>query len=340
MRWLLMIFACLLVASPALAAWPDSGTNETVATIGATGRNHSTIAAWEAATDVDITAGGSNISPVGDCYDDADLADFYITGATTDSTHYRRLTAHAGERHDGTDGDGVRCTHDSSYPHIMKDLYLVVEWLIFGPLGTVCVSMDGLANGHQILRNSVVHGPGAGIAGAAAATENIIRNCVVIGGSDKIGVSGSFTSQNCSVLGVAGAEIGFQGGTQTNCIAAIASGDWVYDAYYSSGGGDYNIGDDTSAPGENSIDNIAAADIYTNTGDGTEDLHLKSDATAASDAGDDLSGSFTIDIDGDTRGDGDSGADAGGGAPPAGAAPKARYNFRRPGQSAKRDCCA
>ena len=77
-------------------------------------------------------------------------------------------------------------------------------------------------------------------------------------------------------------------------------------------GGDYNCSSDTSSPGVNSLDNRGLADIdWVSTGSGTEDLHIQATSDLI-DAGtnDPGAGLFSDDIDGVTRtGTWDIGAD-------------------------------
>jgi len=300
-------------------AWPDGGTNEVTETIGATGRNYSTIAAWEAATDEDCTAGwGEGIyaapcSPVGDCYDDGDFADnVTMAGTTTNSTYFRRLTVHAGQRHAGVDGAGVTTTGTLTIGNY--DDYAVVEWLIIKSSTTHQVYLFYSHNGTSLmLRNCIVCGTGevgifSGDGGLARTL--YVRNCVVYGMTGSyprpmlFDATDTIYVQNCSVLGSTYSGV-ITYGICTNVICMADSGK---DCFYQCTG-DYNIGRDETAPGENSIDNVAPTDIYTNVGSGTKDLHLKSDATPAAGAGADLSAQFTIDIDGDTRVAWDIGAD-------------------------------
>ena len=293
-------------------AWPDGGTNEVVKSVGATGRNYPDTATWEADTDEDCTAGwgagdyADPCSPVGDCYDDADLAGAIIAGATTDSTHYRTLTVHSGQRHAGVNGSGVNLT---SAVTLNGDAYAVVEWILF--TGAVNHPILALNAGTGLMFQQLVLATTGnyGIKGGDP-TKNFARNCIAHGQAYR-----SFyrvTAQNCSVL-TDPTTHAFYMAAPTNCIACgSGAGAWL------SASGDYNVGTLTP-PGGNSIDGVAAADIFANIGEGTEDLHLLSDATAASAAALDLSAYFTDDIDADTRSDWDIGADeCVGGAPPAG----------------------
>jgi type 1 glutamine amidotransferase len=62
----------------------------------------------------------------------------------------------------------------------------------------------------------------------------------------------------------------------------------------------YNISEDTTATGTGSLTGKAPADQFVSTTAGLEDLHLKADADCLN-VGNDLSGTFTDDVDGETR---------------------------------------
>jgi len=71
---------------------------------------------------------------------------------------------------------------------------------------------------------------------------------------------------------------------------------------------DYNASSDSTATGTNSITGITPGDEFTDTTPATLDIHLKSGASCRG-AAVDLSGTFTDDIDGETRDQWDIGAD-------------------------------
>jgi len=78
--------------------------------IGATGRDYSTITAWEADLDNDTPYDASD-DAVGECYDDSDFdmqGDFTLNGGGTLGLNSVKLSVAAGERHDGSAGTGVR----------------------------------------------------------------------------------------------------------------------------------------------------------------------------------------------------------------------------------------
>ena len=305
-------------------AWPDSGLNEVVKTVGATARNHSTITAWEADTDDNCTAGwgegdyAAACSPVGDCYDDADFSETVtLTGATTEITHFRTLTAHAGNRHDGTDGDGVRLAGVIAFGNYED--YGVVEWLIqYDTTTTANIAISYSHAGTSVMvRNCVI----AASSGYLVSTSDgglsrtiYLRNCMFLQTSAAynafyIDSTDTVYAQNCTLY--APSRAGFRYCACTNCISITGL------SAFDNCTGSNNISGDATDAGVDTINNVAAADIFTNTGSGTEDLHLKSGTTDAAGAGSDLSASFTDDIDDDTRSDWDIGADeyvaAGGG---------------------------
>jgi len=283
-------------------AWPDGATNETVQSIGATGRNHSTIAAWEAATDVDLVASG--YSPVGECYDDADLAGFVMDGATTSADYYRRLTVAVGQRHDGTAYGGGVNSVGADYTHQLREFYGVVEWLICSGSDALGLrSYGGPENSRHWYRSCVVACSGEYgfcVETMGAGSEVTAENCVVHSAA-LYGFYYVTTLYNCSILGAN------RGVRFAACYNVISIGGVT--ACFADCTGSNNISGDATDAGGDTINNVDKDDIFTNTGGGTEDLHLKSDVTAASGAGADLSAYFTTDIDGDTRVDWDIGAD-------------------------------
>ena len=107
-------------------------------TIGATGRDYSTITAWEADLDNDTPYDASD-DAVGECYDDADFdmqGDFTLDGGATLGLATVKLTVAEGERHDGTAGTGVRVYTSTTtayrwipVPPNTTKYSLIIEWL-------------------------------------------------------------------------------------------------------------------------------------------------------------------------------------------------------------------
>lgn len=83
------------------------GTNENVSTYGDGTRDYTSLAVWEAATDIDLVTAAQ--SEALECYDDAVFDDTVtISGGTTDSNYFRIIRPALGEKHDGTPNTGVR----------------------------------------------------------------------------------------------------------------------------------------------------------------------------------------------------------------------------------------
>jgi hypothetical protein len=100
--------------------------------IGATGRDYSTITLWEADLD-DTTVYLAWDVAIGECYDDSAFdEDVAISSATSGIASYT-LSVASGERHDGTDGSGARLVRSGGgNPTIILcnvDLPQTVEWL-------------------------------------------------------------------------------------------------------------------------------------------------------------------------------------------------------------------
>lgn len=293
--------------------WPDGGDNPVTVDIGdGGGRAHATIADWEAATDEDCTAGwgggiyADSCSPVGECYDDSDFSEnVTIAGATTNNTYYRTLTVEANERHAGIIGAGATIISSAAYfPRLNTDKFAVLEWFIIaGAIGQSPNSYYAPDNARHMFRNLLVivtTGNGAYANNGGTGSESFLWNSFIHGPLEK--AIGYITNvANCSVLN---GGYAVQGCDCYNVISVGAGNKCFWQCT-----GDYNIADDKTGPGANSIDDIDAVDLYANIGSGTEDLHLLDDATAASASGVNLSADFTIDIDDDTRVDWDIGAD-------------------------------
>jgi hypothetical protein len=84
-----------------MASCRKTGTNESVSTYGAAGRNYTVLATWESDTDNDNVYG--TVSPVLECYNDASSYDDHIlmNGAINNGTYFRIIRPAAGS---GTNG--------------------------------------------------------------------------------------------------------------------------------------------------------------------------------------------------------------------------------------------
>jgi len=300
--------------------------NEVVATIGS-GKDHADILTWEAATDEDCTAGwgagiyASPCSPVGQIEEDADFTDAVtFSGATTDGTHYRRLTVAEAYRHSGDFPKVDVGAKNTAYVLVAED-YFEMEWLLVEAGGSMSnfASINQTGGQDALYRNVICDVSTSGYQAfrlePGSGKNPVVENCIGITRRSHASTEAFYSNylngckwRNCTGLGLGASndEI-YTYGEPTNCIGIGGGATAVYKN--SEGAGDYNIGSDTTAPGANSVDNVAAADLFADTTAGAEDLHLKADDTAASGLGADLSAYFTDDIDGDARSDWDCGSD-------------------------------
>ncbi len=151
-------------------------------TIGATGRDYSTIVLWEADLD-DADDYNADDDAVGECYDDADFdmnGDFTLDGGDLDDGSGDlatvRLTVAEGHRHDGTAGTGVRVYTSTTaywrwYPIALHAIAsadgpydLIIEWIDFDGSnegsGKQMFSFNSqTAGSHAVccLRNCLIH---------------------------------------------------------------------------------------------------------------------------------------------------------------------------------------
>lgn len=184
-----------------------SGMADVTTSIGTTGRDYSTITAWEA----DLDNGGlysASDNAIGECYDDSAFDEsVVINGGGTVGLASIRLTVASGERHDGTAGTGSRIVRSSISSRTVDinnaTIPITVEWLEIDHGGN---TFNGDAQACQVQSSTAVH-----------TVQRLIAH-----GFDT-------TSGNTSVLMANTGDVDFQ-----NNI--------VYDASQSAGGGAYLYG--------------------------------------------------------------------------------------------------
>ena len=147
--------------------------------IGTTGRDYSTIAAWEAdLSDTGIYASGDNAA--GDCYADSDFTENVDISGTFDLSSIT-LTAAFPDRHDGTAGSGVviKPSSTSSYAIRVAESNTTVSF----------IEMNGNASGYLglwthasetgiVFRNNLVHNFGS--SSGASADVYVMKNNNVV----------------------------------------------------------------------------------------------------------------------------------------------------------------
>ncbi len=204
---------------------------ENIQTIGATSRDFATINAWEAATDVDLTASPDEIE-VGQCFADADFSEnVVIAGATTDANNFRWLRAASGQEYDPITDTGVVVTAALVVFRIQEPYFRLsrVKVLMAGAgAGFQCIDFSGhvgnvnvLIFGCNVVNSSTNNGRCIFISGTidSAKIVSCITETTEINSAAAIISTSRFheiTVSNCSVAGAF--SIGIQNiKTVTNC---------------------------------------------------------------------------------------------------------------------------
>jgi hypothetical protein len=271
-------------------------------------RAYNDFSSWESGRQGNLVTGER--TEVAVAYDDGDFTSaFTINGFTTDATHYIQILPASGHGHSGVAGAGVVIdVNDSGTAITISDDYVRIEGLqitdFAGANGRAGVRVN---NGNNALLDRLIFydfdtdHTARGVRNSTA-TGTIVRNCIIYGGQG-YGIhadtgSVSMTVQNCTVHGMTGTGIQQGAGTLTvtNSISAGSStADFAGTITQS-----YNISSDATASGAGSLTGRYAGNQFTTITAGAEDLHLKSGADAIN-MGNDLSGTFTNDVDGGTR---------------------------------------
>ena len=108
-------------------------------------RAFNTLQAWETARQGDLVT--NDLREIGVCYNDGIFTNaLIIDGSTTDATRYMHLTVASGERHDGTEGTGVRIQPSTLVHGIqIMDPFTQVEWVEISDWSTNAGgSVDGI----------------------------------------------------------------------------------------------------------------------------------------------------------------------------------------------------
>ena len=261
------------------------------------------------------------------CYaDGVDTTTVEISSWTTGANNYIRIytptsTSEVGisQRHNGTWGNGYRLAPSSGSAIIIYDDHVRIEGIAVKPAASGAgVSVSGVAADNDVrISHCLLVGQGAGVSTRGLLANDADLNLTVwntIAYNHGTYQGFQFTSvntaycYNCTAYN--NGYSGFQrnGGTVVvkNCISV---GNPTYDFVGMDSSSGYNMSTDNSAPGDGSLTGKTAANQFLSTTSGYENLHLKADSEAIN-KGTSLSGSFTDDIDGETRtGTWDMGAD-------------------------------
>ena len=282
----------------------------------------------------------------------ADSTATIFNGTTTSEANYIDIYASVGSRHAGVWSDSkYRLKVSGSHCLDIYNFYVRIDYLqveltsTAGNLAAINLNAHPSSAANEIritnclLRGVVSGGSGTACAGIRVYESNFAAtvlkcwNCISYNfynstypnDSSNVGyvnLYGVATFQNCTAYrcGTGYKKNSTYSITCTNCLSVGNAVNANYIDFSGTITQSYNISSDTTSDGTGSIDSQSLTDIdFISTTAGSEDLHIQSTSTAVG-AGTDLSGSFTLDIDGETRVAWDIGADeyiaAGGGGNP------------------------
>lgn len=311
--------------------------NVVTKTIGTSGRDYTTMQAWE--DDLDNGAVYSvGDDAVGVCYDDSVFSDgAQINGGGSVGLDSRILTVVESDRHNGIAGSGVRVALSGNKANVFQinGLNSTLEWMEIDGGGNATTSDAGVVYLEtatsictRTIRNCLLHdfdkeahesgaqvgmySPGNSVDEVSNLHNNLIYN---INHDRSGGGNGAYAIKvnrryrnvlNNTIFNLTSVEPSagvifvqsIWNNTVTNNVVTDA------DVCFSgSGTVSNNASSDATATGSGSITGIAAADQFVSTVGGSEDLHLKSGSVCI-DAGTDLGTSPTsvnIDINGRDR---------------------------------------
>lgn len=268
-----------------------------VSSIGTTGRDYSTLQAWEDACPSDLTA----VDQIwkGECYNDSEFtAGLMISGMTTDSTRYVWLTAAAGQSfqdhasvrsnpliYDQSKGVGIACGAGGATAHYIVNISaahtlvsrLQVKRTDSGAYETGA-TIGLVANAPQVIRDCIcaVTGGGAGrpiLHMALGTAINTVLHTTVDSMGSTVWQGASML--NCTIIGLSGSSVyGLVGSYHHGPIknSAIFGFTTPFNAV-GTGGASYNATDSATLGGSNSLTSQSFASCFEST---TNDFRLKS----------------------------------------------------------------
>lgn len=313
-----------------------TGTNENISTYGAAGqgRDYTSLATWEAATDVNLVA--ITTSYVLECYDDAvsfNDSTNYINGAITNSSYFRIIRPASGQGHDGTPNNGVNFAYTGDYPvAFIDESYFQIQDIIgkitYNSATSRAVFHTGTGGSNMavigcIAYDSVNSGSGLAVGFAAqytalAATPKFI-DCLAhnneYAGFANFATNHDVYFYNCTATNNGRGFVSYNATVGTTyCINCLASGNTSGD-FQRTGTGTFTITYSASSDGTSDDFGTTTGDRVNQTfsfvnSDG-DDFHLLSTDAGALNYGTDLSASgvyaFDDDINNGTMGAGKAG---------------------------------
>ena len=304
-------------------------------------RFYSSITSWESNLDDSDVYSSGDIA-IGECHNDSVFVETVnINGGGTVGLASIKLSVHSDSRHDGTAGTGARMvptTGTAGIVTISRD-EVTVEWLEIdgtsaGATSNMGVRVMSTATDDIYVRNLIIHDIGStsgshtsGVYLENVGTSRYVMNNFVYdisrtSSTSVHGISASYSGSGADIYcntvfdisttngSAMGIRVGGSSALVKDNIVLSVSGTTLSDCYYTTGtastSSDYNLSDDTTAWGSNSVtssDGVTAANTIVSTTGSSEDLHLKSGSYALA-AGVDLGTTpdgVEIDIDGRDR---------------------------------------
>ena len=264
--------------------------------IGTTGRDFSTLQAWENAIPADISlATGTGDAYVGECYNDSEFtATLTIAGHTVDAVNFITLKCGTGQSftdnankatnalyYNQSNGVGVNVANDRAL--LIQDNRTVVQDIQWkntgGGYNRPCVDISDLTNPATFQNCIAVMSSGSGA--AISARDAVVRNCLAVNLGTGGGISHAFggSSDSCTIVkpsNIGASGTGLSGGyggaaTGTNCAVFNFTTNFATTGL---GITFTNCGTDGTAPaGVNNVGDLVYADTFE---DDENDFRLKS----------------------------------------------------------------
>lgn len=276
---------------------------EVISTIRSSGGDYTSLSSWEAGEQTNLVT--ADQIATAECYDDwaSGLSDeVTISGWTTDSTRYVKVTVAAGHRHDGTPQSGffIKISSSSGLAVVTASQnytrleYLDVEntrssafrcGISLGGQAAIadkCIAKSGTVYGcsgyyvsayESQVRNSLAYNSTIGVS-VASSNAQVVYNNISANCTTGFALVSSVAKNNCAYSCTTD-YTGGSGSSATNATSAAAT---------------------TNVPGTGAMANIVSGD-FANAA--SNDFHLSSGSVLRG-AGTNLYSTFTTDIDGDT----------------------------------------
>jgi hypothetical protein len=287
-------------------------------TIRASGGDYTTLSAWEAGRQaVNANLVTADVIEVAECYDDwpSGLSnEVTVSGFTTDSTHYLLITVASGHRHDGTPQTGFYLKKTSAFAALvnLSQTYSFCEYV-----DAENTSNASDANAFARSADATQFRYCIGKIGSAGSCYRVTNDgttvdpaflcCLAWGGNTGFGIRQAAASSsyytvhaqnciaaNCTYGFVAGAYD--SNGILKNCVAYNNATENYHNTFSASSTNNATSTGSDDAPGGSSVYGITSSDFVDAS---NNDFHITT-GSALYEAGVDLSGTFTTDIDGDT----------------------------------------